>query len=179
MQVILRLFFLSLIVLIFLFGSFYAVFANSDGSFPRRGSYTAWANANLFFNQGLQLSHGGNYVKAVENFQKAISTYGEDSNYYYNLGISLVHLNQSVMAEQAFKQAVELEPGFFHAWFNLGNQYLLQQNAEEAKRAFLEAEKCAMTETERQDLNNRLASLANIEVKKSAKTKKKKKRGSS
>jgi tetratricopeptide (TPR) repeat protein len=123
--------------------------ARSDGSFPKKGSYTAWVNANKFLKFGNDFASKGDYDKALECYRKAIHTYEYDSVFYFNVGNAFSQKAQYSIAEESYRKAIELEPDYFQAWLNLGHSIARQARPMEAAKTLRHAAELAQNPEEK------------------------------
>lgn len=113
--------------------------AKSDGSFPGKGSYTAWVNANTFLKFGNDFAHKGELDRALESYKKAIQTYPYDSAYYLNLGNAFSMKGNYQIAEESYRKAIDLEESYFQAWLNLGHALARQGRSLDAAKSLKRA----------------------------------------
>lgn len=126
--------------------------AKSDGTFPGKGSYTAWVNANSFLKFGNDFAAKGDFDKALDWYKKAIQTYAYDSIYYFNLGNAFSMKGQFPIAEESYRKAVELEPDYFQAWLNLGHTIAKQGRHKEAAKTLKKAAQFSQNEQEKAEI---------------------------
>lgn len=136
--------------------------AKSDGSFPGKGSYTSWVNANTFLKFGNDFAQRGELDRALESYKKAIHTYPFDSVYYFNLANAFSLKGQHAIAEESYQKAIELEDGYFQAWVNLGHAIAKQGRSAEAAQALRKAAQMSKNPIEKEELEKNAAQLEQL-----------------
>lgn len=158
------------------------VLSKSDGSFPGKGSYTAWTNANTFLHFGNQFAQKGEIDRALESYKKAIHTYPFDSIYYFNLGNAFSLKGQYSLAEESYRKAIDLESDYFQAWLNLGHTIAKQGRPKEAAKVLRQASHHSQNEAEKAEIEKNIAQFEHLpqmespQAPKDGKKKKKKKK---
>lgn len=149
-------------LLCFFLAGFQAVCARSDGSFPGKGSYTAWINANQFIKFGNDFASHGDMDKALDCYKKAIQTYEFDSIFYFNVGNAFSRKGQLAIAEESYRKAVDLEPDYFQAWLNLGHTDARLGRAQEAVKAFRKASQLSQNPDEKAAIEKYIMQLGEM-----------------
>ncbi len=62
----------------------------------------------------------GNYLKAIERYEKALKLKPDYAEAWYNKGVTLGKLGQYNEALEAFNKAIEIKPDFAEGWCNKG-----------------------------------------------------------
>eukprot|EP00053_Salpingoeca_punica_P016090 m.150090 g.150090 ORF g.150090 m.150090 type:complete len:617 (-) comp16872_c0_seq3:195-2045(-) len=88
---------------------------------------------------GVLFNISGEYDKAVECFQAAISARADDSALWNKLGATLANSDRSAEAVEAYRTALQLRPGHIRARFNLGISCYNLKAYKEAAEHFLTA----------------------------------------
>ena len=86
---------------------------------------------------GVLLNLTGEYDKAVQCFESALSVRPEDALLWNRLGATLANGNRSSEAVAAYMQALQLSPGFIRSRFNLGISCINLNSYNEAAEHFL------------------------------------------
>ena len=73
--------------------------------------------------KGNELSHAGQYEKAVDAYFEAIRINPDATGPYYNLGLAFKNLKQYHRGAAAFETAAQLEPDNMNVRLRLGNIY--------------------------------------------------------
>lgn len=136
--------------------------AKSDGSFPGKGNYTAWVNANQFLKFGNESAAKGDLDRALEYYKHAIQTYEYDSIYYFNLGNAFSLKGQLSIAEESYRKAVELEPDYFQSWLNLGHTIARRGRPSEAVKALTRAASLSKNPEEKSEIEKNIAELKEL-----------------
>lgn len=136
---------------------FQASWARSDGSFPGKGSYNAWVNANQFLKFGNDYADRGDLDHALDCYRKAIHTYAYDSVYYFNLGNAFSRKRDFGIAEESYKKATELEPDYFQAWLNLGHTIAKLGRPKEAAKTLRHAAKLSQNPDEKAEIEKAIS----------------------
>ena len=150
--------------------------AKSDGSFPGKGSYTAWVNANNFLHFGNQFAQKGELDRALESYKKAIQTYPFDSIYFFNLGNAFSMKGQYSLAEESYQKAIDLESDYFQAWLNLGHTLAKQGRPKEAARVLRKASHYSQNPAEKAEIEKNIAQFEQLPEMESPQTPKDKKK---
>ena len=80
------------------------------------------------------------FVKAQENYQKAIAMKPDDASYYNNYGLALAQAGKGAEAQEALGKAAQLDPpNAGRYFFNLGAVQVNAGKTKEAAEAFLKA----------------------------------------
>ncbi|MBX9725478.1 MAG: tetratricopeptide repeat protein [Candidatus Obscuribacterales bacterium] len=137
-------------------------FAKSDGTFPGKGNYSAWVNANHFLKFGNDFAEKGQLDKALESYKHAIHTYPFDSIYYFNMGNAFALKQQYPIAEEAYQKAIELEENYFQAWLNLGHTIARQGRPQEAAKALRRAAELSKDPNEKAEIEKTVSQLEQL-----------------
>ncbi|MCS6885422.1 MAG: tetratricopeptide repeat protein [Acidobacteriota bacterium] len=73
------------------------------------------------FKEGNDAFSRGQFRKAAEAYEQALSSCQDEPALWYNYGCALMELEQYEEALVAFRRASELKPEMHIAWFNMGN----------------------------------------------------------
>ena len=99
-------------------------------------SAAADQKAAFYVNLGFSHYKTGQYQKAVEQFEKALSLDKNYQNIYGLLGSALFQLGNMDRAIAAFKKQIEITPNVADYHYNLGLAYLKIQSYAEAIQSF-------------------------------------------
>ncbi|XP_068242629.1 peroxisomal targeting signal 1 receptor-like [Palaemon carinicauda] len=88
---------------------------------------------------GVLFNLTGEYEKAVDCFQSAISVRPKDAKLWNKLGATLANSERSEAAIDAYRNALEVSPGFIRCRYNLGISCINLGAHREAMEHFLEA----------------------------------------
>jgi len=80
-------------------------------------------NTFIFNRLGELLNSQGNFLEAIENFNKAINLDPYHAVAYYNRGNSYVEIQDYEKAILSYKKAISIRPNYAIAYNNLGNVY--------------------------------------------------------
>ncbi|HPS19910.1 MAG TPA: tetratricopeptide repeat protein [Candidatus Omnitrophota bacterium] len=80
-------------------------------------------NARLYLNLGNTYYEKDDHIKAIEQYQKAISINPKFDSAYGNIGSSYMALGDFAKAEQYLNTAIQIQPNFPIAHYNLGIIY--------------------------------------------------------
>jgi curved DNA-binding protein CbpA len=95
--------------------------------------------AQKAFAKGLQLARAGDYAKAVEFFDAAITNNDSEATYYANLGLALIEAKKSASkAIDSVRKAIELDAYNQNFRFNLAYIYETIGSKSNAKRVYEE-----------------------------------------
>ncbi|MCK5355133.1 MAG: tetratricopeptide repeat protein, partial [Methyloprofundus sp.] len=75
------------------------------------------------FESGRTYYSQGDYLKAITQFKKYITTYPKNSNAYFNIGLSFIKMTDYKSAIKNFKQCIDIDPDYKLAYHNLANCY--------------------------------------------------------
>ena len=120
-----------------------AVWADSHGKFPGKGSLDAYNRSLAPMNEGARKYKEHDFNSAIEFSRQAISIYPLDSATHNNLGNALRRAGRFEEAIVELQRAIALEPSYLSAWLGLGaaNESLGRlQEAERCYRRGLEIE---------------------------------------
>lgn len=134
----------------------------SDGSFPGKGNYTSWVNANTFLKYGNDFAQKGDLDHALDSYKKAIHTYPYDSIYYFNLGNAFSLKGQLSIAEESYKKAIDLEPDYFQSWLNLGHTIAKQGRPIEAAKTLKRAAELSQNPEEKAAIEQSIAQFEQL-----------------
>lgn len=95
----------------------------------------------------------GDYLKAIEEFQKALSEHPEDHNIPFYIGLLYLRQNEPGKAAKYFKMTLEKDPGQMDARFNFGIALVQTQDYH---KAILQLEEVYVKEPERDSLRHYL-----------------------
>gem|GEM_PF-857538 len=95
--------------------------------------------ARIPLNRGTTLFTAGQYLKALEQFQKAVKVAPDSATAQLNLGSALVKLQRSDEAIGCYEEALRLDPGATTAWFDLGVIHAETGDESEAIRCYDQA----------------------------------------
>lgn len=95
--------------------------------------------AEVYNQQGVELSQKGQYAQAIEAFKKAIELYPNSEHLHSNLGIAFGNQGQFEEAIESFRQALSINPNNWETYNNLGIALGGQEKYSEAVGAFNEA----------------------------------------
>ncbi|MEO6845825.1 MAG: hypothetical protein ABI443_00935 [Chthoniobacterales bacterium] len=79
------------------------------------------AESNGLFSSATQAYQGGNYQRAVDDYEKIVSSGEYTAGVFYNLGSAYQMLNKPVDAALNYRRALMLSPGLLQARINLAN----------------------------------------------------------
>jgi tetratricopeptide (TPR) repeat protein len=150
--------------------------SRSDGSFPGKGSYTAWVNANQFLKFGNDFAAKGDLDRALDCYKKAIHTYAYDSVYFFNLGNAFSRKSQFAIAEEAYQKAIELEPDYFQARLNLGHTQAKLGRPLEAAATLKRAAKLSQNPEEKEEIEKTIEQFKQLPAMESPPSPEKKKK---
>ena len=85
------------------------------------------------FDEGVQLSNGGQHEQAIAKFQEAISIIPTCYNCYNNIAFSYTQLKDFAKAEEAYKKSMEVKPDDAAAYVGLAGIYFNTGKAADAK----------------------------------------------
>nr|MBF0222720.1 tetratricopeptide repeat protein [Desulfobulbaceae bacterium] len=89
-----------------------------------------------YLNSGVQHHNSGNYVEAIENYQKALSINPRLDRILFNLGAAYQAIKNFNTAKLAYEKAVKVTPYFTDAWHQLGLMNYKTSHHLEAINAF-------------------------------------------
>lgn len=92
--------------------------------------------ARIPYNKGLELAARGNYLKAIQKFQDALSIDPEFVDAQYNLGVTYQKMKEYDKAIGYFKNAARRRPNTLDYHFALGNCYFHLEKYARAVDAF-------------------------------------------
>jgi tetratricopeptide (TPR) repeat protein len=93
------------------------------------------AEAESYFQKGLEQQKNGQFEAAIKSFQKAIELDPKFISAYHFLGFSYAHLEKYPDAIKLFLKTVELDPYFFLAHASLGGVYIRTKEYSAAARS--------------------------------------------
>ena len=91
-------------------------------------------NADALNNLGQRYEARGEYLKAIEEYRKAIALRPDFHAVYNNIAVCYGKLGRLEEAEQALLKTIEIKPDDFYAMNNLAVTYIKTQKMEEARR---------------------------------------------
>lgn len=94
---------------------------------------------NLCLRQGSEFMNKGDYLKAIEEFNKAVAIKSDSSKAYNLLGMAYFFQKNYKLAEEEFTKAMSLDPSYAQAYNNLGNTYFMKRQFDKAKDVFKKA----------------------------------------
>src|ERR1700744_2952175 len=106
-------FLIALLLAVFLAGQ---GFCDSAAKFPGKGENSKWCEANVPFNEGVQLLRSKSFDRAIAKFKQAIEVYPYDSEYFTNLGLAYKKKGDMSLAEESLLSAIQLNPGVWESW---------------------------------------------------------------
>jgi len=87
---------------------------------------------------GLQLFQGGDFLGALNAFQRAVQISPDNPDYRNNYGLAMLRLGLVDEAEEEFGRAIQLAPGRPEFYFNLGRAHLAAGDTAAAISAYQE-----------------------------------------
>ena len=90
------------------------------------------AEAEKWYNNGVELFKLGYFGEAIEAFNKAIEIKPDYAEAWCNKGVALGGLERYEEAIEAYNKAIEINPDFAEAWFGKAIIYSIKGNREEA-----------------------------------------------
>lgn len=105
--------------------------------------YLTPGNADAHNNLGQRYQERGEYMKAIEEYRKAIAMRPDFYSAYNNIAVCYGKLKQYDKAEEALLKTIELKPDNFYAMNNLAVMNIEQRNLE---KALGYARRCVETE---------------------------------
>jgi len=93
------------------------------------------------FNKGLKFHAKGDFIKAIEIFEKIVDISPEVLTAWYNMGIAYQYLGNYHKAIDLYKIALNIDPKLSEAWYCLGVAYFKLGNRREAMSAIKNAKK--------------------------------------
>ena len=95
--------------------------------------------ADIYFNRGRAYQKKGEHLKAINDFNKAITYFPNDSSAYNAVGWSFFKIGDSIEAIKKITQAINLNPNFQTAYFNRGLIYTERKEIAKAIKDFRKA----------------------------------------
>ena len=90
-------------------------------------------------NLGVVLASRGEYLEAIDHYQKALRINPAYAEAHLNAGIALYRRNETAEAIKHYREAVHFNPNYAEAHYNLGNALVKQSQPEEAIKAYRES----------------------------------------
>jgi len=97
---------------------------------------TAAQKANLLFERGLLHSTVGEYVEAIDSYDRAVTIKPDDDAAWYNRGIALFNLGRYEEAIKSYDRALKIKPDKDAAWYNRGIALFNLGRYEEAIKSY-------------------------------------------
>ncbi|MGL6280786.1 MAG: tetratricopeptide repeat protein, partial [Microcoleaceae cyanobacterium] len=94
---------------------------------------------NQYFNKALEKQNAGEFLTAVNFYQRAIAYQPSYASAYSNLGNAFMGLQQSTVAIAHFQKAIKLKPDLIQAYINLGAAYQADKDYERAITTYQQA----------------------------------------
>ena len=116
-----------------------AVWADSKGNFPGKGSREAYNRACDIAKNGAELAKKGDFEGALKLDKQANSVYPYNSMGYHNVACDLYELKRYSEAVAAENKAIQLEPNFSGAWIKQGLCYEESGKYDEAEKCYRKA----------------------------------------
>ncbi len=89
-----------------------------------------------YFDKGNSFAKEKQYLKAIENYEKAIAHGGKSAKISLNWGNVLFESEDYDNAILKYQEAIEIDPTCVNAFFNLGVAYLKKEKMEDAIKSF-------------------------------------------
>jgi len=96
-------------------------------------------NYPIYYNRGTAYLHGGNYLKAIGDYDKAIEINPNYARAYNNRGVAYAKLGNDRQAIENFARAIEILPQYAEAYFNRGAAYLQMDDFRQAEENYSKA----------------------------------------
>ncbi len=96
-----------------------------------------------YFNMGRAFYEKADYLKAEENYKKAIETNPKYTTAYYNMGLTYMKMNRDKGAADMFGLVIKNVPNYADAHYNLGLVLIKLKDKKGALNAFQEVIKLA------------------------------------
>jgi len=120
-------------------------------------NYRATQNASNLYNElGNSLRGRGEYIRAVQEYQKALELKPDSAEIHYNLGLAYYEQRIFDRAIQEFKRTIEINPNHSEAHNNLGTLYF---NRGEYDNTFQEYQKAVKINPDYAQAHNNLGIL--------------------
>jgi tetratricopeptide (TPR) repeat protein len=84
--------------------------------------------AEAFYNRGVQYQNQGNYLKAIQQYQRAISLQPDYPQAHYNLGYAFEQMGNYEQAMSAYRVAFQADAEFYAAYNNLAHLALVNED---------------------------------------------------
>jgi len=89
--------------------------------------------------RGDQFFESGNYLQAIELYEKTLELKPDDVDTFNDLGLAYFYTRRPVMAVDTLKKGTEADPSFQRIWISLGFVLSSSGRIEEAKSALSKA----------------------------------------
>ncbi len=129
------------------------------GDFPGKGSKAKWEEGGKYSTLGIEQAGKGDFPAAKTSFEKAISIYNQDPAFFHNLALAYEKMNRIELAEVNYRNAIRLDEKYGKSWVNLGHLYYSKNKYSDSLVAYKNAERCQLSETSRQNVNNIIVTL--------------------
>ena len=94
-------------------------------------------NIAEFGRKASEYTQNGNYQKAIEVLEQAISEHSEKASLHFNLGLNYMEIGNTKKAREEFKKTIDLEPAHAKAYQGLALIYYERQEFKEAAAYYL------------------------------------------
>lgn len=96
-------------------------------------------SAEEYIAEGDEWKKADNYARAIDEYDKAISSDPSNSDYYFKRGLCYALLNEPSLAITDFGKAIVLNPSHWNAYYNRGLAHRQLKNLEKARLDFSRA----------------------------------------
>ena len=104
-----------------------------------RGREIQQIDGKYFNKKGSEYFKQGQYLMAIEYFNKAISLKKDYADAYHNRGAAYVEIEKYNRAIEDYNESIRLKPGYADSYNNRGIVYMLERQREKACRDFQKA----------------------------------------